>query len=257
MSWQETDLANPMGYARCVLFESARAAMQAYIKITGVKLSLPENVCPEVVAAVSAKFEEIDQTTGLADLPVHLYGYQADFTQRRALTIDPLMTGWRRQLKTLSAIVSFGRKKVLSIGYGGALLTNDGLFAEEIVELSRWNTSYTQPLITALDSFSEDLERRWYTIDLWDQYLGDLLIRIPKEQIMPWRAMRQAPSAMDRMAIVQALRKARLAIGTNYPPVLGDSNHWGDTVLNFPCTSQVGLGYIQRTAEIIEQVING
>ncbi len=165
------------------------------------------------------------------------------------------MTGWVRRLKTESAIVSFGHKKMLSIGYGGAFLTNDNGLAEEMGEKAHWNERYTPDLVTALDNFHEDLKWRWETVALWDRYLGDSLFRIPQEQLMPWRVMRVALDWAQRVEIVIELRSAGIDVGTNYPPLTG-SNKWGDTVLNFLCSPTPEQSEIQKACEIIKRVVN-
>ncbi len=250
MSWLVDELAEPMGYEYCVLFDCARDAIAAYPE----QIFLPENICPSV-APYSKYFLAVDQQTGLADLPVHLYGYQASNVQNEKIALDPLMTGWVRHLKTQSAIVSFGHKKMLSVGYGGAFLTNDEVLAEEMGEKGHWNEYYTQPLMRAIDGFYEDMERRWEVVHLWDRFLGDSLTRIPAEQLMPWRVMRRAESYVVRRLIVYELRKAGIDVGTNYGPLSG-RNEWGDTVLNFFCSPDIDRAEIQRACGFVKRAVD-
>ncbi len=255
MSWKDNEIAGPMGYEYCVLFDCARDAISAYHSIADKPIALPENICPELASHMEKQdrviWISIDQQTGLAKSAVHLYGYQASYVEA-VLAIDPLMTGWVRHLKTPSAIISFGAKKMLSLGYGGAFLTNDPALAYEMdAENGHWNTSYTQPLIEALNCFAGRIDRRREATWLWDRYLGDSLIRIPQEQLMPWRVMRRAHSRDERTAIVIALRTAGFDVGTNYPPLKG-RNEWGDTVLNF-FPYNIDKTEIQRACELIKR----
>ncbi len=264
MTWYDNEIANRMGYSYCVLFDCARDAISAYHDLRPDKpLGLPENVCPELVShmrdncPLAMVFGSINQETGLSNGAVHLYGYQAPPNPecQAELSVDPLMTGWVRHLKTESAVVSFGKKKMLSIGYGGALLTQDKSLADDLeYHHGHWNEAYTDPLKGALELFCDRLEERWEIVDCWDQYLGDSLFRIPKEQLMPWRVMRRAHDALERNCIVEELRFAGCPVGTNYQPIQG-RNQWGDTVLNFPCLPTTEKGEIQKVCGIVNRVV--
>ncbi len=252
MPWYNDDLANPMGYEYCVLFDCARDALKAW----PFGIALPGNICRSVYQArPDAMLREVDQDIGLAtDCPVHLYGYQSPAGQDGsfALSLDPLMTGWIRHLKTDSAIISFGQKKMISLGYGGAFLTNDESLVLEMERDGHWNDRYTVPLMNALDGLVEQINRRWEVMGWWDRYLGDSLMRIPIEQLMPWRVMRRAFTWDNRNAIVRAMREAGYDIGTNYIPLEG-SNEWGDTILNFFCTSEMEKATVRKACEIVKR----
>ncbi len=252
VSWADDEIAGPMGYTHCVGFDCARDALRAWPH--GV--ALPKNVCRSVYEArPDASLEEVDQTTGLAKYtPAHLYGYQSPAGVGFKLTLDPLMTGWVRRLKTESAIISFGRKKMLSLGYGGAFLTRDQALAEEMKQRGGWNETYTPHMIRAFDGLADDLDARWEVVDLWDRYLGDCLIRIPQEQLMPWRVMRRAWTPFQRFHIVGALREYGYDVGTNYPPLEG-RNEWGDTVLNFFCPPSMEKIEIERATDIVKGAV--
>ena len=259
MPWYDDEIAGPMGYKHCVLFDCGRDALKAYLWATQWSSSLPENICPAVYQAVKKRVMlcPVNQETGLTDhLSVHLYGYQAyNEAPQTEFALDPLMTGWLRHLKTDSAVISFGHKKMLSLGYGGAFLTNEKVLANDMANAtkSHWNECYTQPLLEKLARFPEDIQRRREIVDLWDRYLGDSLIRIPQEQIMPWRVMRRAVNRGQRDNIVGALRQEGFDVGTNYPPIVGH-NLWGDTVLNFFCGPTIRWD-IQKACEIINGAI--
>ncbi len=259
MTLLDDKIAGPMGYEHCVLFDCARNAISAYHAITDKPIGLPENICPELVSHMEKRgheviFGEINPQTGLGKGAVHLYGYQA--TQENAsLSLDPLMTGWIRTLTTKSAIISFGLKKILCLGYGGAFLTNDRAFAEEMAGKGHWNEYYTDHLIQEIKWLHERLKVRWHIVEWWDRYLGDSLIRIPGEQLMPWRVMRRARAGALRNEIVITLRTNEMTVGTNYRPLSG-RNEWGDTVLNFPCSPTVKQEEVIEACRIIKGVVN-
>ncbi len=249
MSWQDDEIAGPMGYKHCILFDCAREAISAFQLHSPAPLALPENICPELVVHLRNKGQEVVFGDNNA---VHLYGYQTSHLPA-SFSLDPLMTGWVRQLRTPSAAVSCGRKKMLSIGYGGALLTIDKALATELeANNGRWNSAYTQDLLSALNGFNELIERRFEIVDLWDRLLGDSLLRIPQEQLMPWRVMRRARHRGERDVIVENLRKAGHPVGTNYPSLQG-RNEWGDTILNFFCTTHIG---VYDACQIIKRVVD-
>ncbi len=252
-SWVDDEIAGPMGYEYCVLFDCARDVIRALPH----PISLPGNICRSVYEVRKDFFlDEVDQRTGIAKFcPTHLYGYQSPATGY-AVALDPLMTGWIRHLESASAIVSFGRKKMLSIGYGGAFLTNNQSLAEQMAEKGRWNSYYTGFLLEAIKGFYDHIQRRWEVVDLWDRYLGNSLIRIPAEQLMPWRVMRRAVDRAQRIEIVSDLLDAGLDVGINYPPLEG-RNEWGDTVLNFFCSPIPEREEIQRACNIIKRAVNG
>ncbi len=252
MSWADDEIAGPMGYTYCVGFDCARDALKAWPH--GV--AIPGNICRSVYDARPDSIPEaVNQNDGLAThSPVHLYGYQSPAGEHFKLTLDPLMTGWIRRLKSESAIISFGRKKMLSLGYGGAFLTNNQSLAERMKEKSHWNEFYTSHLKEAIDRFYDEIDARWEVVDLWDRYLGDTLIRIPAEQIMPWRVMRRAWTPFQRFHIVEALRQAGHPVGTLYPPLV-DRNEWGDTVLNFFCSPTIKRVEIIDACEIIKRAV--
>ncbi len=259
MTWKENYIAEPMGYEHCVLFDCARDAVSAYHSVTEKPLGLPENICPELVQHMREDghkviLGQVNPLTGLAKGSVHLYGYQAEHGGAD-LALDPLMTGWIRRLTTPSAVISFGRKKMVSMGYGGAFLTNDSHLARLMEPLEYWNTDYTDLLISVLPKLKEYRLKRFDTIDLWDRYLGDTLLRIPAEQLMPWRVMRRAHSRLERDSIVKALRGAQFDVGTNYPPLTG-RNEWGDTVLNFRCSPEQDPEEIRTICNLVERVVH-
>lgn len=220
----EAKLAKVMGFEYCTLFDTARSA----IKVHGM-LSIPSNICP-VLGALFPEAERIpvDAATGLTDTSFQLYGYRLEAPTTAEL--DPLMTGFLRKPIADYSIISFGPKKMLDAGGGGALLSNEkfkgkAYFPEGLRQHVEWK----------LEAFEAEVRWRRHLIDEWDRYLGDSCIRIPLEQVMPWRVMRRIPDKRDE--VVKAIRAAGHPVGTNYPPLPGVTDEgairWGREVINF------------------------
>ncbi len=259
MTWQDDDIAGPMGYKYCVLFESARKAIWAYAGLYPLSKSFgfPTNMCPYVLEKLDPGDYDllpVDNETGLAECDCHLYGYRQEY-HGYEVEVDPLMTGWIQQSMASSAVVSFGLKKILSMGYGGAFLTSNQGLAQEMQKDAHWNDDYTDMLRVCLPLLKKWRLQRFDTIALWDRHLGDSLIRIPGEQIMPWRVMRKAHSRGERDDLVASLRSSGIAVGANYAPLAG-RNKWGDTVLNFFCEPDMDESEIRRACEIVKQIVN-
>ena len=251
MSWADDELAAPMGFKYAVLFPRARDAMSAYQYWTETDYFIvPENICPSLRRMV--KPVKMNQETGLCSAPVHLYGYRVGGSA--TIELDPLMTGWGRPPQAPSCIVSFGLKKFLSIGHGGALLTNDQAVAEQLEQSGHWpfgeKDEVTALLRASLKFFLRSKLAKFEKIALWDRHLADALIRIPAEQVIPWRVMRRTPK---RDAIVMALRRAGHDVGTNYQPLEG-RNEFGDTVINFSLADDYDEGRIKDACKTILRV---
>ncbi len=239
----ERKLADAMGYEYCTLFDTARSALLAWARREGYSPSiyLPTNICSLVWKLLpEAKLAEVNPETGLSSAPVQLYGYRQEF-KYSPFELDPLMTGFLRQPNALRCIISFGPKKMLDAGGGGALLSNDPFKGK-----AYFPEGLRDPVEKGLGELLYHVERQRIRIDAWDRCLGDSCARIPQEQIMPWRVMRRIPSAIDcrvmdspnkRDAVVKALRDAAIPVGTNYPPLPGVTDagalEWGKTVINF------------------------
>ncbi len=225
----ENKLAEAFGFEFCTLFDTARSALAA----TGFDaIPIPSNVCPALGKLLPrAPRFPVNPKTGMADVRVQLYGYRVERQDIQCyLDLDPLMTGFLRKPCARNAVISFGPKKMLDAGGGGALLSNEPFkgktyFPEGLRKRVEW----------VFKHFAGDVEVRRSKIDEWDRYLGDSCVRIPQEQIMPWRVMRRIPEKRD--AVVKALRDAAIPVGTNYPPLPGVTDpgaiEWGKTVINF------------------------
>src|SRR5512139_3134309 len=119
----EGELCDIMGYRMAILFPRARDALAAWCKVTQEQIKIPTNCCAALLPFAS-ELVPIDPDTGLAPVPVQLYGYRQIFPGAK-LEIDPLMTGLMGEPFADSAIVSFGYSKTIDIGGGGAILTGD------------------------------------------------------------------------------------------------------------------------------------
>ena len=226
----EAKIARAFGYEYCTLFDSARAAIRSWRTMEWWPGALPSNVCQTLWETMlwRPQIVPVDPETGLAGVGVNLYGYR-DLNPTRFYEIDPLMTGYLREPRARETVISFGRKKMLDIGAGGALLSNTkpwfGYFPEALRERLEWK----------FGTLHEDIKWNWGFFEAWDRHLGDSCVRIPQEQLMPWRVIRRIPEKRD--AVVKALRDANIPVGTNYPPLPGvtDPNaiQWGKEVINF------------------------
>lgn len=227
MSWADEKIAHPMGYEYAVLFPRARDAIAAYVQVTGKKLTLPSNICP-LLKPYCDGFEEVDGETGLAYLPVHLYGYRAEHGPAD-LTLDPLMTGWGRKPLTPSCIVSFGRKKWATLNYGGAFLTSDQNLAESMESRGWFPFKEDEHASWFIQTYLVNFWQLVYTgfdkIDKWDAALGNLFLRIRAEQIIPWRVMRRTYNSSE---IICKLRERGIPVGTGYPTLIPSiqGNKW-------------------------------
>lgn len=255
-----------MGYDYCVLFTRARDAVFEFVEYYKVRdpyarMWLPTNVCPALREVFpDAPLIPVSALNGLAPLGIQLYGYRQIIKSGIIeLEIDPLMTGAFGVPIAKHAIISFGREKMVDVGGGGAFLTNDRWVARKM----RKRKSAHFPAILAdqlrweLGKLREEVDRRRQRIAYWDRHLGDSCIRIPCEQIMPWRVIRRIPKKRD--AVVIALRKAGFEVGTNYPPLPGVTDagaiSWGKGVINFFVSDEYNRPHIEGACEIIKRTI--
>jgi hypothetical protein len=239
MSWADKTIANPMGYARAVLFPRARDALYVYLTFCEKRVKLPICICPEIAGMINSKdFLDVDRT-GMAP-GTQLYGYRMDHSED--LDLDPLLTGWNSKPTSLHRLISLGRHKILPLCGGGAFCTNDLNIADELEKHSFFNpgsdNSYIEKIEMCFKHLPEVIHARWQQIDIWNRCLGDMLDRIPREQVMPWRCMRLAP-VPKRGAIIRALREAGIAVSVNYPAFSGGQYfpggmYWEQRVISFP-----------------------
>ena len=258
MIWADKAIANPQGYARAVLFPRARDALKSYLLNAKVRLSLPICVCPEI-AALASMFLDVD-LAGMAP-GTQLYGYRNEHGED--LDLDPLMTGWWMGETNRHRIVSFGPNKILPLLGGGAFLTNDSDLADVMSKNSFFpgGENYANKVTRVLASLEEVVYAKRRQIKMWDRYLGDMLERIPHEQVMPWAAMRLVPPA-KRPARIKALRAGAIAVSTNYPAIRTEAQHyipaggmlWEASVISFPiheASDDDYERYVYRASQII------
>lgn len=251
-----------MGFKYAVLFPRARDALFQYAQHTPYR-ELPSNICPVAAEAIRyPKLFPVHPETGLAHgITVQLYGYRETNVFLGDLDLDPLMTGWFDKPCATSAIISLGRKKILPLSGGGVFLTQDEGLALEMRrhEYFPGGKDYRRLVGRWLKNIDLVVEPRFERIALWDRYLGDILERIPREQVMPWRVMRRVPHGRD--TVVKALREVGVAVGTNYPPLPGvtapGAIQWGNEVINFLIDEPLTEVYIAAACEIIKRVVNG
>src|SRR5260221_406335 len=239
-------IAAPMGYKYAVLFPRARDALTALERVYPMEFYFPSNICREAFDSVKDRYTvAVNPETGLAPrygvVTVQLYGFRVADDDMH-LDLDPLMTGWYARPHSTSAIISFGRNKILPLNGGGAFLTQDEALKEQMKKHAYFpgGVEYAWRVCDAIRHMDETVNKRFERIALWDRHLGDSLIRIPGEQIMPWRVMRRVTHHTVinmRDVVVRELRAAGIAVGTNYPPLPGVTDpgalQWGAEVINF------------------------
>ena len=265
MNWADKAIANPQGYDRAVLFPRARDALSAYVAL-GHKVALPICVCPEI-AQHADSFLDVDRC-GMAP-GTQLYGYRYDHDEE--IDLDPLMTGWFLGYTNPYRIVSFGANKILPLVGGGAFLTDDLKMAEQL-EVSGFfpgGDNYACRVQLLLHQLEDTVYRKRQQIKMWDRYLGEMLGRIPQEQVMPWNVMRLAPPETRRL-FVKALRLAGIAVSTNYPLISDEvflfpssypgGMRWSSSVISFPLHDEPDIyeyeKYVARAAKVIYGIIN-
>src|SRR6478609_6474053 len=139
-----------MQYEHSIGLPRARDALAAWCEIEGEKISIPTNCCPALLP-FAKELVPIDPETGLAPVPVQLYGYRQIFPNAK-LEIDPLMTGLLGEPFAESTIISFGYAKTIDIGGGGAILTNDLSLADELLKFCCFPRILWSPLESALNN---------------------------------------------------------------------------------------------------------
>ncbi len=261
MNWADELIANQLGFPHAVIFPRARDAIKAWTEITGKVLHLPTNVCP--VARDWAKQYElhaIDDTGMAPGITTQLYGYREEGDGNSEMDLDPLGTGFFARPCATSAIVSFGEKKFITAG-GAAFATRDQGLAQEMESrgycppalIDYLKLHLTSPVLAHLRSQKRD------KVALWDRHLGDMLQRIDREQIVPWRVMRLVRKWEDRSWVVIGLREAGFDVGTNYPSLANHgltTSDFGDCILNFFVTDDYDETRIKLACGVIRGVLD-
>src|SRR5512139_3005986 len=148
-------LCDLMGYSVAVLFPRARDAPSAWCEVTQEQIKIPTNCCAALLPFAS-ELVPIDPDTGLAPVPVQLYGYRQTFLSAE-LEVDPLMTGLMGEPFANSTVVSFGYAKTLDIGGGGAILTRDVSLANELERFAFFPEVLRTPLGFGLKSIHDTI----------------------------------------------------------------------------------------------------
>ena len=295
-------LAQTFGYGHAVLFGRARSAIAALIRefgTPGLPVVLPSNVCPDLCLAIEASSAQphlvsVDAASGLPTdarlaaalralpagivMPCHLYGIWQDHPEcleaaRHAnwfvLENDTLLAtarlerGAARLAKGDALLLSFGNSKTISLGNGGALLTDDPALAaalrgqlrdrppsgpalaehETRVALLRrmhrdapidpdpqagvvWSfpADLEKPLHQALLELPRSVDRLRRQHGAWSKALARHDLSPAPVPRVPWRWIARVPRARD--AVVAALRQAGFDAGTNFPPLWRRSPRW-------------------------------
>ncbi len=245
-------LAQGMGFEYAILFPSAREALRAY-SVLESPVTIPSNVCLVLKrwATTIVPVNEWGTAPG-----TQIYGFRE--IHGEPLDIDPLMTGWFGEPFSLHSVVSFGRHKTVSVGAGGAFLTNDRAIYVMLKGMGYFPEGLLEALEYRLLTLPQALDEKWRITSLWDRHLGDMLLRFPLEQVVPWRVMRICAGHL-REKIVWELRKKGYPVSVNYPPLPGVTDpvavRFGEEVLNFPL--DVSEFEIVGAAGVIRKVLNG
>ncbi len=213
--WLDTTLCELMGgYHAAIGFPRARDALDNFCVITQQRIQIPTNCCPALLPFAS-KLIPIDPDTGLAPVPVQLYGYRKTFASAR-IEIDPLMTGALGEPFADSTIISFGYSKTIDIGGGGAILTNDKSLAKELQKFEFFPNVLRNPLIDRVSRFHEIImEKKKIYEEIEDRFYE---IRLKDRPVIPWRFM-----GKDKCPLGVRNRAKELGykFGRNYPPLPG------------------------------------
>src|SRR5512139_3492989 len=230
MSAEDT-LCDLMHYPRAILFPRARDAIAAWCKINQTKIKIPTNCCAALLPFAS-ELVPIDPDTGLAPVPVQLYGYRQTFLSAE-LEIDPLMTGLMGEPFANSTVVSFGYAKTIDIGGGGAILTRDTSLANELERFAFFPKILRAPLAIALGSIHFIITRKKAEYEEIEATFRRHVWPLPERPVIPWRYV----AKIRNSKIFDIAHEFRdIKISRNYPPLPGVTDAgaiaWGDRVIN-------------------------
>lgn len=225
----ENKLCELMHYANAILFPRARDALAAWCKITGEKIKIPTNCCP-ILLPFASELVPVDPETGLAPVPVQLYGYRQEFPGAK-IEIDPLMTGLLGKPFADSTVVSFGYSKTIDIGGGGAILTWDNSLAAELIKFAYFPDILRAPLNDALWSAHSIIMEKKKQYEETEMNFAPLVERLPNRPIIPWRFV-----AKIRGPVAQQAFHWNYKISRNYPALPGVTDlaalKWQAEVIN-------------------------
>lgn len=206
-----------MQYEYEIGFPRARDALAAWCEITGEKIKIPSNCCPALLPFAS-EIVPIDPETGLAPVPVQLYGYRQIFPGSK-LEIDPLLTGLFGKPFAESVIVSFGYAKTIDIGGGGAIYTNDKSLASELHKRESFPPFLREPLAKAVSRLHGTIMQKKRQYEEIEKTFSWLVKKFPTRPIIPWRFTGRIMEKKNAEAIYKTLPAYHL--GRNYPALPG------------------------------------
>jgi hypothetical protein len=218
-----------MGYPEVIGFPRARDALAAWCEITGEKIRIPTNCCSALLPFAS-ELVPIDPETGLAPVPVQLYGYRQIFPEAK-LEIDPLMTGLLGEPFAESTIVSFGYAKTIDIGGGGAILTSNKYLANELREFAFFPPILRRPLQDALENIHDTIMEKKKQYEEIENAIAGVVTRLPGRPTLPWRFVARKIAGNDDVLYHSIFKRSH-----NYPPLPGvidpGAIQWGKEVIN-------------------------
>lgn len=224
-----TELCHLMNYEMALLFPRARDALAAWCEITGEKIKIPTNCCPALLPFAS-ELVPVDPNTGLAPVPVQLYGYRQEFPGAK-IEIDPLMTGLMGRPFAESSVVSFGYSKTIDIGGGGAILTHDKSLAGELKKFAFFPKVLRQPLEDALENVHAIIMEKKSEYESLEKCFASDVERLSERPVVPWRFVALGSRRAKKWAYRYGYR-----VSHNYPPLPGVTDpgaiEWGKKVIN-------------------------
>jgi hypothetical protein len=215
-----------MGYERAIGFPRARDGLAAWCEITGEKISIPTNCCSALLP-FAKELVPINPETGLAPVPVQLYGYRQEFPGAK-IEIDPLMTGMFGKPFATSTVISFGYAKTIDIGGGGAVLTDDKSLASELEKFYFFPRILGEPLVAALENIHSIIMEKKKQYEEIEHRYAPWVTRLPERPLLPWRFVARAKDPIPGERIFK--------MSHNYPPLPGVTDpgaiQWGKEVIN-------------------------
>lgn len=227
----ESQICELMHYEHAIPFPRARDALEAWCKITKEKIKIPTNCCPALLPFAS-ELVPIDPETGLAPVPVQLYGYRQEFPGSK-IEIDPLMTGLFGKPFADSTVISFGYGKTIDIGGGGAILTQDKSLANDLKELAFFPRVLGDPLEKALDSIHSTIMEKKRQYEEIENEFYPIVKMFSERPVIAWRFV--AKKNKNTNDVLNNMRRD-FKISKNYGPLPGVTDEgaiqFGKEVIN-------------------------
>jgi hypothetical protein len=222
-------LCELMHYERAIPFPRARDALAAWCKITKEKIKIPSNCCPALLPFAS-ELVPVSPETGLAPVPVQLYGYRQIFPGAK-IEVDPLMTGLFGEPFADSTVISFGYSKTIDIGGGGAILTQDKSLAEQLTRFEFFPKILCAPLEARLELIHHIIMEKKKQYEEIESEFAPYVERLPSRPVLAWRFVAKLQQGGGDFHQWNGYRVSR-----NYPPLPGVTDpgaiEWGEKVIN-------------------------